>query len=269
MNIPVTWLTSYLYCRRKFYLENVLGIAEPPKDVLIKGKIKHSVFDIANKQERGIVLSIISDNKQAIFEKYKSAYSRNLKNTLLVHKIELKKLNLNLIEVFKELWPFFLNESIARSNNIHKFLKQTGLLGKELWEALTPKIESEMYVKSDKLGLKGKIDRVEKFDDKIIPVELKTGSAPKEGVWEGHLIQIGAYIMLLEENFNMEIDTGKVIYLNEKIARNVKVNPFLRDDILKLVSEVKRVVEKKELPDFTSNRNKCDSCGLRKECFEL
>ncbi|MBW3017222.1 CRISPR-associated protein Cas4 [Candidatus Woesearchaeota archaeon] len=269
MKISVTWLTSYLYCRRKFYIENVLGISEPPKDVLIKGKIRHDVFDLANKQERGIIFSIDSAVKSSIFEKYKNAYLKNLKNTILIHKPTLKSLNLDLKQVFKELWPLFVNESIARSNNVFKFAENTGLRGKELWEALTPKIESELYVESDNIGLKGKVDRVEKYEDKVIPIELKTGSAPREGVWEGHLIQVAAYILLLEEKFSMQIDYGKVVYLNEGIARTIRINPSLKDEIVKLTAEVKDVIEKKQMPDFTSNRNKCESCGLRKECFNL
>jgi len=47
--------------------------------------------------------------------------------------------------------------------------------------------------------LKGKIDRIEKFNDTAIPVELKTGKAPKGGVWESHMIQVASYMLLLEE----------------------------------------------------------------------
>ena len=269
MNISVTWLSSYIYCKRKFFLENVLGISEPQKDIILKGKIKHGVYDLANKQERGIVLSIVAADKSIILEKYKNAYMKNLKNMLLIHKSGLEELNLKQEDVFDDLWAFFNDEAEVRAENIFCFADKTKLLGKQLWDSLTPKIESEFYIESDALGLKGKVDRVEKYSDSLVPVELKAGSAPKEGVWEGHLIQLGAYIMLLEEMSRKKIDKGKVVYLSEKDAREVRINPFVRDEIKRLVNEVNMRLEKKELPAFTTNRKKCDSCGLRQDCFNL
>jgi len=274
MNISVTWLSSYLYCKRKFFLEQVLGMAEPLNEIIVKGKIKHEVYDLANKQERGIVLSIDSADREFIFGKYKNAYLKNLNNILLIQKSTLESLKLSQKELFEELWPFFQNEANARTDNIVNFVKKTQLFGKELWEALQPKIESEMYIESDNLGLKGKIDRVEKYQnpDNFIPVELKTGSAPKEGVWEGHLIQVSAYMMLLEDRFNAKIDTGKVVYLSQGATRDVKINPFIKDEIKRLVREINALLAKsehKEAPAIAANRNKCDSCGLRKGCFNL
>jgi CRISPR/Cas system-associated exonuclease Cas4 (RecB family) len=75
--------------------------------------------------------------------------------------------------------------------------------------------------------------------------------------------------MLLEEMSRKKIDKGKVVYLSEKDAREVRINPFVRDEIKRLVNEVNMLLEKKELPAFTTNRKKCDSCGLRQDCFNL
>jgi len=267
MKIPVTFLTSYMYCKRKFFLEQIAGIIEPPKEVLVKGRIKHNVFDLANKQERGIILSIKNDNKQEIIQRYRESYAKNLKNILLINKNSLKQLNIQLSDAYNELWSYFEEESITRAENIHNFLKTKKIFGKELWDALTPKIESEIYVESDNLQLKGKVDRIEKYDETIIPVELKTGKAPKEGVWQEHMIQIGAYMLMLGEVLGKKTVVGKVKYIKNNISREVHMNPFLQEEIKRLVKEVQEFLEKKNIPNFTKNKAKCESCGLREDCY--
>jgi CRISPR-associated protein Cas4 len=266
MNISVTFLTAYMYCKRKFFLEKIAGISEPPKDVVVKGSIKHDVFDLVNKQERGIVLSISSDDFEETLQKYRNNYAKNLRNIVMIYKEQLKKLDLKLSEVYNELWPLFLEEAESRAKNVHDFLKKHKVFGRELWDKLTPKIESEVFVQSDELQLKGKIDRIEVFENSAIPVELKTGSAPKEGLWEEHMIQLGAYMMLLEM-MGKKTPVGKVKYIKENITRELHMNPFLQEEIKKLVKEVQDFLEKKTLPDFSKNRAKCEKCGLREDCF--
>ena len=71
MKISVSLLSSYLFCSRKLFLEQVLGLKALPKGVTIKGTIKHNVLDLVNKQEKGIVSSTDEQNLEEIKEKYK------------------------------------------------------------------------------------------------------------------------------------------------------------------------------------------------------
>jgi CRISPR-associated exonuclease Cas4 len=267
--ISVTFLSAYLYCKRKLFIEQVLGIKEVPKDVTVIGNIRHSVFDLVNKQEEGLVKGITTGNKDTVKQQYKETYSKNLKNAIKINKNLLHSLDLNLIDIYKKLWINFNEEAIARASNILSFIDKYDVYGVELWEKLIPKIESEVFVRSDKLELKGKIDRIEKHETKIMPVEIKTGKAPKEGVWEGHLIQIAAYMMLLEDQFNKKADEGVVDYINEKIKRTVKMNPFLREEVIKLKDKVKRLLNSTQVPEMCRHEKKCDKCGIREECFGL
>ena len=267
--INVTALSAYLYCRRKLYLEEVLGLKEVPKETVIIGKIRHNVYDLVNRQEKGIVLSIDENNVGQIEEKYKTSYSNNLKNSIKLNKTLLHNLKFNLSDVYRQLWPTFLEEAKVRASALASFVEKSKIFGPKLWEKLTPKIESEVFVSSQELELKGKIDRIEKHENKVVPIELKTGKAPRESVWESHLIQVGAYMMLLEEQFQKPVSEGIVEYLSEKIKRPVKMNPFLKDDIMKLKEKVKDLLSSNKLPDFTENKNKCRICGLREECYKL
>ena len=71
-----------------------------------------------------------------------------------------------------------------------------------------------------------------------VPIELKTGKMPKEGVWPGHRIQIAAYSMLIEEKFNTTVKEGFVRYLDSKETRHIAINPFMREEITNLIKEV-------------------------------
>ncbi len=75
---------------------------------------------------------------------------------------------------------------------------------------------------------------LEVYNDKIIPIELKTGNPPKEGVWESHLIQIAAYILLLEEKYKKPIPKGIIDYITNKDQRDIIMNPFMREDVTNL-----------------------------------
>ncbi len=265
--ISVTMLSAYLYCKRKLFLEKVLKISEPEKEVLILGKIRHEVFDVINKDEEKIVRSIDKKlSKSEIIDLYKKNHSKQLRNIIVKRKKDLAKFNMELIEVFKDIWGSVEPELNFRAEIVHEFMKTNNLVGEQLWEKITPKIKSEIYIESVSMRLKGIIDKIEVFDDKVIPVELKTGKAPKEGVWPGHLIQVAAYMLLLQEA-GKNVPNGIVYYLKDNEKKEVFLNPFLKEEIIELAGKVDSLLKDKNLPEFCSTKSKCDVCGLKEQCY--
>jgi CRISPR-associated protein Cas4 len=137
-----------------------------------------------------------------------------------------------------------------------------------LWDKLTPKIESEFKIASDSLELKGIVDQIEVYPSGRVPIELKTGSMPKEGVWPGHRIQLGAYALLMEERFGKKIKEGFVHYLDPNIRRQVVINPFLRQEVKELKNKIRQMLDGKDIPAAADNENKCKKCGLREQCVD-
>lgn len=265
--ISVTMLSAYLYCKRKLFLEKVLKIVEPEKEVLVLGKIRHEVFDVINKDEERIVKSIDKKlSKDEIIDLYKKNHSKALRNIIVKRKKDLSLFKIEMIEVFKDTWESVEPELNFRAEIVHEFMKTHNLVGAQLWEKLTPKIKSEIYIASETLQLKGIIDKLEVFDDKVIPIELKTGKAPKEGVWPGHMIQVAAYMLLLQESGKV-VPNGIVYYLKEKEKKEVFLNPFLKDEIIELAKKVNALLEEKQVPDFCTSKPKCDMCGLKAQCY--
>jgi CRISPR-associated protein Cas4 len=260
-------LSTYLYCPRLLFLQKILQVEEPPKEALVLGSIRHESFDRINKNEEDLVNTIKNKDLSYLNQIYKQHYSKYLREIIIKNKKRLREVNVNLTEAFKINWNNLREEAESRALNIFNFIEKNNIYGSELWENLIPKIKSEFKVESNTLQLKGIIDQVHVYEDQFVPIELKTGKSPKEGMWPGHRIQIGAYALLLEEMFNKEIKEGFIYYLDSKEKRNLVINPFLRQEIKDLTKEVQEFINNKNLPNHCESENKCKACSLNTTCY--
>ena len=266
--IAVTLLSSYDYCQRKLFMERVLHLVEIPKEALIKGTIRHEAYDKINKNEETFVKSIKElHNYDRLFDDYKKLHAKILRESIIRKKSELKEFGISLPEIFKKTWPLVILESQERAINLANSIKKYGVVGNELWEKLTPKIESEMRLDVPDSKLKGIIDQVSVYPNEVVPVELKTGKAPVRGVWPGNKLQIGAYMLMLE-NKGHNVSEGFVKYLDLNESRQVIMNPFLKKDIFGKRDSVIDLLKSKDLPVICENKNKCAACSLKKWCYD-
>ena len=269
MMISVTFLSSYMYCARKLFIERVLGIRPKiPKDALVKGSIRHSVYEKINLSAEEIIKSIDKKDFGFVLELYKARLMRILKQTIIANKGRLESIKILLTDFFRQIKPLIENEAEHRAKLIFEFMEKTGFLGLELWENLIPKVKPEYRVSSEKLGFRGIIDELEVHADFFVTNELKTGKTPEEGVWPGHKIQVGAYAMLLEEKFNVPIKKAVVRYLDSNATREVLINPFLKQEIIEIAEKVNLMLKSTKIPDFADSENKCESCDLKDVCFD-
>ena len=267
--LSVSMLSGYMYCPRKLYLQYVLKITEPPKEALVRGSIRHETYDLINKNEENIVKSIKELlSLHEIKELYKNNFQKFLRLAIIKNKSRLIPFNLTTSLVFKQVWPFFEEESELRAFNIYNFISENKVFGDELWEKLTPKIESELRIESPTLNLKGIVDQIEVYENEYVPIELKTGKSPNEGVWPGHKIQLVAYALLLEEHFKKPVKEGFVTYLDIKDRRQIVINSFSRQEVKGLIEKVSLLLKSASLPDFCGNDNKCNACGLKEDCYD-
>ncbi|MBN2454297.1 CRISPR-associated protein Cas4 [Candidatus Woesearchaeota archaeon] len=249
MIVSATDLSSYLFCPRKLYMRKVLGIVEPPNQAMVLGTIRHAIHEKLSKADESIIRQLNKDHSESeAATLFKNDYLKALRGTITHHKSHLKEVDLVPGEVFVDVWPFIYDEALSRASEIYSFAKSAGVYGEELWSML-PKTISEYHVQSEALQLKGIIDKIEVRDGKYIPFELKTGSAPREGVWPGHKIQVACYAMLLQEAFKTPVNEGFVVYLNLREKRRVAMNPFLEEEVKLLISKVQALLESKELPE--------------------
>ncbi len=263
MMINVTMLASYLYCPRKFFLQQILKIREPLNDKMIKGKIRHEVFHVFNISEKKLLLNFEkSDSIQKIEQDYARKYSELFNEKIMKNMDLLNELKIDAVDFYNQGMFSFVNESRKRAVIVHSFLEK-GFFGEELCKEIFPKIITELQITSQNLELKGVIDKIEVRNDFFVPVEIKTGTTPKENVWQTHKIQIAAYCLLLEDYFNKKTSKGFVHYLDSDSIRPVFVNPFLKAEVMEVKSKVSDLLESKGIPDYCRNELNCRKNHLK------
>ncbi len=265
--LSVSALSAYLFCKRKMYMQYVLEAKPIEVDRIVKGEIKHNVFDRVNKKEEEIVKMINIQNLNEAGTLYKQEYYKALMETIEQKEEVIRRVGINKMELLEEAWTRLLQEAEIRANNIKEFAEQNQVFGNELWEGLRPKYITELSIASRKLKLRGRIDRVEVDGENYTPIELKTGKMPINGIWAGDRMQIGAYILLMQGKYKTE--HGFLEYVTYGARKKIIMDEKLKEEIISLVEEVHDTIKSKYLPRKCGNERKCITCQIREICDEM
>ena len=117
-----------------------------------------------------------------------------------------------------------------------------------------------------KLRLAGKPDYlVEQADGGIIPVELKSGRAPRMP-YPGHVMQLMAYCRLVDAAYGIRPTHGILQYSDR--AFSVDFTATLEQDLLDTLQEMRRDQAAYDLEPNHSDARRCTSCGFREQCAD-
>jgi CRISPR-associated exonuclease Cas4 len=115
-------------------------------------------------------------------------------------------------------------------------------------------------------GLSGKPDYLVQQDDgSIVPVELKSGRAPDEP-WEGHILQVAAYCLLVSETYGVRPAFGILQYKNKAFA--IDYSDSLEEDLLDLLAEMRESQFEGELDRDHNEWQRCNGCSVRRHCYQ-
>lgn len=136
-------------------------------------------------------------------------------------------------------------------------------------ELITPSTV-EVELRSDRLGLSGRIDRVvsrgaeDGTPNVRVPSMMRVDLAPEAGVWRSDRLRLAGYAMLLEEELERRVDRGLVEYLRTGEVREVEIRPTDRRKVLRIRDRVRSIREGK-LPDRPQEAP-CDRCPVLDAC---
>jgi len=123
---------------------------------------------------------------------------------------------------------------------------------------------NELYLESEGLGLKGKIDVLDGEGDELVPVERKRSQSGRY-YWSDEL-QVAGYCMLLEDQLGERVGQG-AIYLYETDQRmHVPITDDHRERVSELVDRM-RSMSVDTVPSLTDNPAKCEACSTREYCM--
>jgi len=122
--------------------------------------------------------------------------------------------------------------------------------------------EEPLY--SDRYNLVGRPDYlVQEQNGAIIPVEVKSSASPPE-LHEGHILQLAAYCLLVEELYGVRPTYGILQYRDN--AFSIQYTDSLEEDLLDLLEEMQDNMYLDELDRDHDDWRRCSQCGVREYC---
>lgn len=121
----------------------------------------------------------------------------------------------------------------------------------------------EMYLKSEKLHLHGKIDLLDGKMD-LIPVERKHGNS----YYDNDEIQLAAYCMLLEDYLEEPVRMGYLYLFGTNQRYAITITDWHREKVKEITEAILNMTID-SIPDFADNSNKCDNCSTVQYCMPV
>src|ERR1700687_6266215 len=117
---------------------------------------------------------------------------------------------------------------------------RTGLPTRDiLYADVGSSVPQPAHLISNRYPLRGKPDYLVRVKDGIAPVELKSSQSPSSGrPYDGHLFQLAAYCLLVEDVCRVSVPFGLVRYEDRTIR--VEYTPSLRASLITLLDEIQR-----------------------------
>lgn len=135
---------------------------------------------------------------------------------------------------------------------------------------------TDMYVFSSEMGIAGRCDMVEAYDDntgiafpflddklyRLYPIEYKHGKLRNE---KEYIHQLCAQAMCLEEMYGCQISSGAVFFISSHRKSEVSFTEQLRDEVRRICGELRSMLVHEKVP-YQEINSKCQKCSLADIC---
>ncbi len=129
------------------------------------------------------------------------------------------------------------------------------------------RVETDVWVRSERLGLVGRADRVETWREAgveiVRPVESKRA---KRKSLRADCIQLCAQAMALEEMRSVSIAEGELYYINSRRRLSIAITPELRHETERAARRFHDLVRSQRVPAPRLDA-RCPSCSLKQLCL--
>lgn len=129
--------------------------------------------------------------------------------------------------------------------------------------------EINVFLHSQKLGLKGKVDEVLHFaDGTLAPLDFKFAEF-KGIIYSTYRMQTLIYATLISENYGKLVEKGYLCYTRSQ--NYLAEITFNKQDWLTLdeaLRDIRRIIKENYYPKATKNKAKCVDCCYKNICVE-
>jgi CRISPR-associated exonuclease Cas4 len=128
----------------------------------------------------------------------------------------------------------------------------------------------DVWVSSQRLGLRGRIDLVIEVDGEegpeLIPVEYKQ---TRRRVGRHICQQLAAYGIMVDESWEGDVRRGFVYSLLTRKAEEVGLTEGLRSEVVEAVETMREMVMREMMPEPPRSRRRCVNCEFRRFCNDV
>ncbi|XP_021612067.1 DNA replication ATP-dependent helicase/nuclease JHS1 isoform X4 [Manihot esculenta] len=256
-----TRVAASFSCARRSVLDERLKCSEQSDAALI-GTLLHQIFQAGLMDEKPTAKYLEGYAKVALQKNIETLYACGVnENDMLKTLVEAIPKILNWIILFKG--------SQDSKAPIVDFGSDYGLKNLKISEV----IDIEEMAWAPKYGLKGIIDasvrvKVEssgnEVNEKILPLEFKTGKVPNGQSSVEHCAQVILYTLLMSERYLKHIDSGILHYLQSDQTQGIMVR---RSDVVGLImrrnelaSDILKASKIQQLPPVLQSPSMCRNC---------
>ena len=120
-----------------------------------------------------------------------------------------------------------------------------------------------IWLKSDRYGLIGKSDLIEKSNGELYPVEYKRG---QRGEFDNDALQVCAQALCLEEMTECVVKQGFVYYAHSHQRQLVEITAELREYAITTINAVRAILLTGTMPAPIYTK-RCKGCSLYSQCL--
>ncbi|KAL9245210.1 hypothetical protein vseg_018886 [Gypsophila vaccaria] len=254
-------------CSRRAVLDERLKCSEHSTAALI-GTLLHQIYQAGLLMEQPTIERLLEFSKVVLKKNIESLYAcgvqeKNVQETLndaipkicnwIGHFMSSQKYNAPTVD-------FGSNDGLAKVN-------------------ISDIVDIEEMAWAPKYGLKGMIDASvkvkiysngEHMDEKMMPLEFKTGKATSGQTLMEHSAQLILYTLLMSERYSQSIDSGLLYYLSTDFTKGTNVR---RSDLIgiimrrnELAHDIVKASMTQQLPPMLKTLNMCKYCRHLNAC---
>jgi len=130
----------------------------------------------------------------------------------------------------------------------------------------------ELFLESEELGLRGRVDALRTRDRQTIPYEHKRGRSHRDEnnlpqAWESDRLQILAYACLLESALGIPIQEGRIRYHADNVLVRVPLDDEGRAAVRDAIQQARALRASTHRPPVIDNERICARCSLAPVCL--
>lgn len=124
----------------------------------------------------------------------------------------------------------------------------------------------DVWIRSTRLGLSGKLDMLIETDTQCFPVDFKW---TRGEVQKNHVFQLGGYALLAEERFGKPVRTAFVYLLIQEDAVGFEMREEIKNACKAALQDIRSMILEERFPDPPKERSKCRDCEYQNFCRDI